>query len=492
MLAVKIIWCIIPSGIILQIVEVYLLIASNKKINVEKHTVHAWFVPLILMVGIVLVMIKGWPIYVGIVIGYVGAVLYALAVGSTWREVHRASMIGMQNMWRVCVVLLLVGVVIALWMVDGTIPTLTAIGSDFIRPSNVIWIAFLMSAVLSMIIGSSLATWGILGPPMLALTPPHLLPVVAGALVSGGMVGDRSSPMSTSVIIMSKAADLSPSVTLRQLLRTAILPVALTLLTFSIYSMGHATYTHMPVLHHVHLTQVTFLLIVPPILVIILAALRIPLLYNLIVAVVIGSIYATKVPHESVQLLASQLWRGYPLVILKKQFYVGGLQEMVQASLLIVTAGAFQGVTALGGAIELLIERLFARVHKASGMVVIAYGISIAFAMLMGSQSLATLMSGNTLLPQFARRNIDRRSVLRVIGDSSELVSAIVPWNLLGLQAGAILGISTLQFVPYAYFIYFALIGSIVMTWRAMREQFVLPSDLEMHKTWRVAGERTE
>ncbi|WP_425387045.1 Na+/H+ antiporter NhaC family protein [Alicyclobacillus contaminans] len=173
-----------------------------------------------------------WPIYLGILIGYLWSTAYTKA-NHSWGKVFRGTWSGILNMWKVCVVLLLVGLIVALWMVSGTIPFLTDVGSTLIRSSNIIWITFLLSIGLSMLIGSSIATWGILGPPLLALTPPHWSAIVAGALVSGGMVGDRSSPMSTSVMVMSKAADMSPTQTLHQLLRTAIMPFLLSAIVFS-------------------------------------------------------------------------------------------------------------------------------------------------------------------------------------------------------------------------------------------------------------------
>ncbi|WP_245926319.1 Na+/H+ antiporter NhaC family protein [Sulfoacidibacillus thermotolerans] len=449
---------------------------GNKERQQASHAEkYAWTVPFVLFLGMISALILHESIDIGILLGYGGAVLYARSVGCSIHQVLRATWSGVVNMWRVSVVLLLIGVVIALWMAGGTIPTLTEFGAVFIHNSNVIWIAFLLASGLSMVIGSSLATWGILGPPILALTPPQLYPVVAGALVSGGMVGDRSSPMSTSVLVMSQAVGLSPTTTLTQLLRTVVVPIIFTFFALLILSKGVTLRGHVVVVHDVAFTPKSLLYVMPAILVIGLALWRVSLLYNLLVAVFIGGIFAHFATHESIDHLLHQIWNGYPLALNGKNFAIGGVRPMLQASLLIFTAGAFQGVTSLGGAMEAITERLFARITTRTGFVAVSYGLSIAYTTLLGSQSLSLLMSGNTLLPQFTQRKLRREVVLRIISDSAELVSAIVPWNLLGFQAAVILKVSTLHLIPYAWFIYSALTFSAISTWRYLAQQLKTP-----------------
>ncbi len=228
---------------------------------------------------------------------------------------------------------------------------------------------------------------------------------------------------------------------------------------------------HPTAVHHVQLSLKALLLMVPPLSVILLSILRVPLLYNLAVASVVALICAFVAHKRGLMGLLLEVWYGYPLHLQTRYLHIGGIQPMIPASLLIVTAGAFQGVTAIGGAIESLTQRLFVHINKPASLVGVAYVLNVSFSMLAGSQMLSVLMSGNTLLPQFEARGIGRREVLQIIADSSELISSVIPWNLVGLQASAIIGVATLQFAPYASFVYFALILSIALTWRRIRVQ---------------------
>lgn len=438
---------------------------------------YAWTVPLVLFVGIVLVLSLKWPLYIGLLLSFLWSAAYTKA-SYPWSRVFQGTLAGILNMWKVCVILLLLGLIVAFWMVSGTIPFLTELGSTLIRANNVIWITFLLSSGLSMLIGSSIATWSILAAPLLALTPPHLMPLVAGSLVSGGMVGDRSSPMSTSVIVMSKAAEMSPTETLQQLLRTLGIPFLLSMVAFFLFNIAVKTGAHSTAVHPIQMSWASLVLIVPPLVVILLAIVRVPLLYNLLVAVILALIYGLVVSKWQVSGLLLDLWHGYPLHLQTRNLHIGGISAMIPTTLLLFSAGAFQGVTAVGGSIESLTKRLFVRIRRSGSLVGAAYLMNVLFSMLMGSQVLSILMSGNTLLPQFKQRGIKKLEVLQIIADSSELVSALVPWNLLGLQAGAIIGVTTFQFAPYASFIYLTLFLSITLTWRRIRRQMASVSSL--------------
>lgn len=429
---------------------------------------YAWTVPLALLIGIVVSLTFHWPIYMGLIIAYVGSVVYTRRRGFGWKGMVVASLRGIAKLWRVCAVLLLVGGVVALWMDTGTIPALVQLGSSFIHPDNILWLSFLLASALSMVIGSSIATWSVLGPPLLAMTPPHLTPWLAGALVSGGMVGDRSSPMSSSVVLMGAASGVPLQRVLYRLNKTAILPFALTVCAYIVVNQGlqtHATLAASP-----HGPVPSWLVVAPPLLVILCALVRVPLLMNLAAAFVIGVGLDIYQSHPSEGGLWTSVWAGNALPQGGHFVHTGGVFPMVAAVLLIATAGAFQGITALGGSIDSLTLSWFDRVHGKWTFVLSSYAVCLVYSMMMGSQMLSILMSGNTLRSQFEQRGYHAEQLLQVIGDAPELLPAVIPWNLLGLQTFAILKVPTLEMAPFAWFIYFTLGFSVIRTfyqWRA-------------------------
>lgn len=428
---------------------------------------YAWTVPVALLLGIAVSLIWRLPIFAGLLMGYVWSALYAKWQGHSWRALCLATLCGMQKLWLICAVLLLVGGIVAVWMDVGTIATLVHLGSSFLQAGNLVWMSFLLATALSMIIGSSIATWSILGPPLLAMTPSHLAPWVAGALVSGGMVGDRSSPMSSSIILMGTACAVPLKRVLHQLNRSAVLPF---LVTLCAYVLANQT-LRVPVVHPARIESFAeqWWVVIPPLLVIVLAALRLPLLFNLCFAFILAVVMDELTIHPPGASLVTSIWQGHLWSQSDHVTHVGGVAPMLTAVALIATAGAFQGVTSLGRSIDMLTAKWFLRIQRRWTFVLSAYAVCLIYASMMGSQMLSVLMSGNTLKPQFEARGLSASTLLQVIADAPELLPAIIPWNLLGLQTFAILRVPTLVMAPYAWFIILTLTLSIYRTLHAFR-----------------------
>lgn len=441
---------------------------------------YAWSVPAVLLLGVVGSLLLHVPVYVGLCIGLGGSVVYALPRHGL-RTIGAVALRGLLTMWQVCMVLLLIGAVLSLWTQIGTIPLLVHTASHYIANANLVWLAFVFTSLLSMMIGSSIATWGIMAPPLMAIAAPHLAPLVAGAIVSGGMVGDRSSPMSTSVLVMSKATTVPYRESLRQMNRTMILPWVIALVLFA--GIGFMLAEHAVPLAVTALvsrnerlagsgagssavtTAGDWVLLVPPLLVISLAFLRMRLIWNLLTGIVVALLLA----HWFGPISIPAIWSGAVLPHHPLQHRIGGIAPMLNLCILIVSAGAFQGVTQLGGAIDQVVATLFRRLHTPLALTLGSYGLSIGFALIMGSQSLAILMTGNALLPRLLEKGGTREQVLQIVGDAAELTAAIIPWSLLGLQAGILLGMPTQEIAPYAWFILIMVVWSAMQSWRKFR-----------------------
>lgn len=435
-------------------------------------------VPLGLLGGIAIALRLQWPLTFGLLIGYLWAAVYAKRLMS-WQTLFKATFRGIWNMRKVYIVLVLIGLLISIWMMAGVIPALMQVGEQFVNVSNIVWASFLICAVFSMLTGSCFATWGVMAPPLMALTVAHLAPAVAGAIVSGGLVGDRSSPMSTSVMIMSKAARTEHNLSLRQMMRSLFMPFFLTLAAFFWLNQHLLRYRHLghtfPVVQFDPFWRVmTILTLLPALLVLLLAVLRVPLVQNLAIAIVVGLGFLYLKSGFHGQPLVQVLWAGVHLTSAGHSSSVGGLSQMLMADSLICVAGAFQGITEVSQVIYKLSNEFFLRIRAKSLFVISSYGLCIVFSLLMGSQMLSILMSGNTLYPEFERKGFPQTALLQVIGDTAELFPALVPWNLLGLQAAAVIGFPLLRFAGFEWFVLITILCSLFLVlWKTRSSKFV-------------------
>ncbi|MCF6331285.1 MAG: sodium:proton antiporter [Sulfurimonas sp.] len=100
-------------------------------------------------------------------------------------------------------------------------------------------IVFLLSAITAFATGTSWGTYGIMLPIAIpiAVSMDADVPLLIGAVVSGAIFGDHSSPISDTTIISSLAADCEVSEHVKTQLPYALISAFLTMIMFSIVSI---------------------------------------------------------------------------------------------------------------------------------------------------------------------------------------------------------------------------------------------------------------
>jgi Na+:H+ antiporter, NhaC family len=118
--------------------------------------------------------------------------------GQRWKDMEQGIYASMQVVFAPTLILLAVGVMIALWVAAGIVPTLIHYGLLLMQPSWFYAASCLVCAVVSLSIGSSWTTAASVGVALmgtagaLGLSPA----VAAGAIISGAYFGDKMSPLS--------------------------------------------------------------------------------------------------------------------------------------------------------------------------------------------------------------------------------------------------------------------------------------------------------
>lgn len=126
----------------------------------------------------------------------------------TFKECMSTMQKGWEGMMYMSVVLVLAWALGNGCKAIGTADYLVQVTSDFLNPSLLPFLLFVIGAVMSLATGTSWGTMAILMPiafPM-ALAMDVSLPITIGAVVSGGLFGDHISPISDTTIMASMGA----------------------------------------------------------------------------------------------------------------------------------------------------------------------------------------------------------------------------------------------------------------------------------------------
>jgi Na+:H+ antiporter, NhaC family len=420
------------------------------------------------------------PLYSGLVAGWLTAVVISLSHGGTFRSVVRATSQGMKSTFFVVAILLLIAGIISAWLASGTVPAMICYGIKLIHPKFLVVTAFLLAAVSSMTLGSSVATLSTMGVAIAGMAQVfNLSPaLIGGALISGAMVGDRTSPVSGTFHLVAHMTETKAEDNYKPMWQTGIPMIVLCILLFFYLGYGRAFGSLHPMSHPLlkelilHF-QMPWYVLIPPILVLILAMFRVSILLNLGIGIILGILFAVMLQGDSWLSVLRSLWLGYDLQVNGQALlHGGGIWPMFNEVLLIVAAGALNGVMEESGMLHAILDSLLRRIRSKSGLIGATVLLSISMSLLACNQSLSVIVPGRTLRSSFEKLGVPSRYLVRSLADSGVVVSPLIPWNLHGILCSAAMGIPTLVYFPYAFFLWGLPIITLLLAFRPNKMSF--------------------
>jgi NhaC family Na+:H+ antiporter len=143
---------------------------------------------------------------------------------------------GIKTVRGILIVFLLIGILTAVWRTSGTIPVIISLAMRLVQPHLMILLAFLLNCVVSVLTGTAFGTAATMGVICMTMAASMgINPVLmGGAILSGVFFGDRCSPISTSALLVAQLTHANIFTNIRNMLRTAAIPFALTCATYGV------------------------------------------------------------------------------------------------------------------------------------------------------------------------------------------------------------------------------------------------------------------
>jgi NhaC family Na+:H+ antiporter len=413
---------------------------------------------LITILGLAASYVLHIALVIGFSIGLITLVVIVWRGGAAFRGILGSMWKGVKHTKEVMWILALVGVVIPTWTASGTIPYMIDLGLQIVDPSFFLTFSFVLSVCISMLLGTSTGTLSSVGIPLigLALLLQIPLPMVAGALVSGAFVGDRTSPFSSANRLVASSTGVSVKDLFKALLPTTIGAGCITFAFFLFSDMsGEWHQGEKDLLREQFGTGFNYSIwLLLPVLLLLLSILlrfktRNGFLISIASAIGIGVIFQRVTWYEWLH----AMWFGYHSSMFDS-LQTKGLFDMVELIVLIGLAGAFNGILEENRVLEAYMQKLlggsstslFAATFRTS-----LFGLGLG--MVSCTQTLPIMMSGRSLLP-FWEERFPRSQLARVVADSSLILAAMIPWNMLAIVCGTIVGVPVEQYFGYAPFLW--------------------------------------
>lgn len=372
-------------------------------------------------------------------------------------------------------IFLLIGMVIASFMMSGTIATLIVWGLDWLAPGTFLVSSFVACSLMSVATGTAWGTVGTLGVVMMGIAASvgMPLPLVAGAVISGATFGDKLSPVSdtTNLAAMSAGTELYRHIGAMLYTTTPTFVLVLVILSLldgsgsASWDMAQATRVANAL---ASAYELNVLVGAGPLLVLLaLALLRAPAEVAMAASVAAAALLAVLVQDAGLVTVLSGLWENQPgntgLAEIDALLGRGGMYAMAWTLLLALLALALGGLLKGAGFLTALLGGLAARIRRTGTLVASTIGCGVLGNIALGEAYVSIILNCQLFRGAFERQGIDRAVLSRSVEEGATLTTGLIPWTTAGAFYAATLGVATLEYAPYAFLNYLNGLVAILM-----------------------------
>lgn len=357
----------------------------------------------------------------------------------------------------------MIGILIAAWIYSGTIPTLIYAGFELVTPSFYFAIVLVITSVVGASVGSSLTTVATVGLAFIGISQALdiSLAITAGAIVSGAFFGDKMSPLSDTTNMASTILKVDLFEHIRNMMWTTVPAFLIALIIFGIISPNISTANFGQMEMYQQGLLETGLIhwynaVVPIAVLLIFSIFKAPALLSLaagaLSAILISFIHTV----PSIGGLFGTLFGGYVsetgIEEIDSLLTRGGMESMFFTIGIILLALGMGGLLFKLGIIPRLfssIERMLRTVKSVIvGSALNAIGVNV----LVGEQYLSILLTTETFQPQYEKVGLANKNLSRVAEDAGTVINPLVPWSVCGVFIAGVLGVPTLDYLPFSFF----------------------------------------
>lgn len=410
---------------------------------------------LILFMAILfLAIIFNLSIEIALFINLIVLSIYAYKKNFSIKKILSMIYTGIRDTKTILLVFSLIGMITGIWRLSGTIAYIIYHGTGFIAPKFFYVGIFIFNSAISLLTGTSFGTASTAGIISMSISNAMgFNPVISGgAILSGCFFGDRSSPMSTSALLVATLTKTDLFVNLKNMFRTCILPLALTLLTYQIFNLGINPKIDKEGINLIReIFNFHWLLVIPTLSIILLSILKVDLKINLVISIVLSIIFAVGFQGSGFGEIFRALIFGFNINSdAGKLINGGGLVSMVRMFFIVGISSGYFGFfkeTDLLLGVKKILMNLFLRVPDMVVMTLMSTLISV-----FSSNQTLTIM----LTYEMARESYDDKEKLALdMENSAVMTPSYIPWNIAGRTPLEMYGgpVASLYFSFYHHYI---------------------------------------
>ncbi|MCT4583835.1 MAG: Na+/H+ antiporter NhaC family protein [Peptostreptococcaceae bacterium] len=376
------------------------------------------------------------------------------------KDIFNMAYTGSKKAFVVLQIFFLIGGITSIWMCAGTVPAIVYYGIKFMNPNLFILYAFLISSIVSILLGTSFGTVGTVGIALMVLARSGNinLSIAAGAIISGSFLGDRCSPMSSSANLVANLTNTNLYLNIKNMIKTSIIPFIVTCILYAIISLKTPlNFLGNTIDNDILATfNISVLVLLPSFIIIILSLFKVNVKLSMLISIVISFLISITYQNYSLMEVIKFLVLGFkldPSNPLSTIIKGGGIISMWKASFVIFVscalAGIFNGTNMLK-----TIENILLKAKSKTQVYLYTFVTSILTGAFGCNQAISVVLTTELMSKVYKKRNLNDYNLAIDIENTSILLSALIPWNIAAFVPTTTLNVDAFSFIPYAFYLY--------------------------------------
>lgn len=368
-----------------------------------------------------------------------------------------------------------IGASISVWMSSGAIPAMLYYGLQYMQHTNFLLASFVLVSMVSIAMGSTIGAVCSTGIALLGLGTIFGLPntILLGAIVSGALVGDRISPISSIFNLTIETVETSYQEAVLSMLKT-LLPAYL-IAGLIYYLMGKQydiALENSNINNFIAAINSNFtispLLLLLPISVMIMLFFGVKIVKALLINIVAGVMVSINFQQANISDCLTVMCTGYRVTTsspeLNAVLISGGILSMVPMLFIIAGAIGIGSIFQETGLIMPVIRQITSCI-KSKEELIFQTGIISSTLTIIGEESIGIILPGKLLRDKFEEYRIKKVILARTISDTANSIPALIPWNVTALFISTATGVATVSYAPFAVLCYLSPIIMCVITY---------------------------
>jgi NhaC family Na+:H+ antiporter len=408
-----------------------------------------------------------------LVLGAMTAALFALYLGLSWKEIENGMINGIKNALGASLILIIIGMVIGSWILSGTIQTMVYYGLELLSPGIFLPAAFILSAITSILIGSSFGTIATMGIVLLGVAEGLGVPkaITVGAIVSGAMLGDKISPMSDSTNLTAAMSSTELFDHIKSMLYISVPAALISLVLYTIigrfYLESGADFANINLILE-NLEQnfnITLWTLIPPTLMLLLSLFKMPAIASLSISFITASFFAFLTQGATFAEILNVAANGYQadtgMELLDGLLTQGGINNMMSTVAIIMAGTAMGGILEKAKVLEVILDSMLKIIKKPRDLILISMTSAYVMLLATGEMFVSIVIPGRTLAPAYQEMNIDTSVLSRSLETASTLGCSILPWGVVSVYIQNVMDIG-FSYIPYTFLSFLAPIIAVI------------------------------